>query len=341
MKTLHKILQLLLLSSISISAFSQNNDESKALVKQGVTLHDEGKYADAIDKYKQAIKIDSSNYEAYYEISYSMFASGKGKEALSYLQKAVSSDSPFVAGSYDLLGSIYDDNNEPEKAIECFKKGIAANPKYQRLYYNLSVTYLRQAKYAEAEAAATEAIKLDPKHASSQRSYALAANGLGKRGVSLLAWCSFLILEPQSKRSEQAYTQINRILNYGIKQTGEKKITISVSPDDNNTGNLMLPMSILAATLDKKGLTRTDSLTLQLKRAFEISENFAQDKNDLFFIHFFSDYFKKLAATDNMQAFAYLVSLAGYKEENTKWFKENEAKLKALSDWIMVTKREL
>src|SRR5260221_273675 len=238
MKTFHKILIILLINSVSSIAFAQNKDDAKSFVKQGIALHDEGKYAEAIEKYR-------------------------------------------------------------------------------------------------------EAIKLDPKHASRQRTYALATYGQDKRGVSLLAWCSFLMLEPQSQRSIEAYNRIKTILNYGIKRTGEKSVNITVSTNDlNNSGNLLLQLALTNSTENKTNLTAIDSLQLQLKSVFNISKELEKNKGNTFFSNFYAKYFTSLNESENITAFTRLVSLSAYKEENLKWFKENSVQLEALNKWITSTKRD-
>ncbi|WP_184545945.1 tetratricopeptide repeat protein [Mucilaginibacter sp. FT3.2] len=339
MKTYHNFLFLLLLIVFSPAAFGQANNAAKALVDQGVALNDSGKYDKAIAKYNEAIKTYPDYPTAYYELGYTLFSTGKEKDAIPYLEKVLKLD-PKSAGAYDMLGSIYDDSKQFDKAIDYYKKGIEVNPNYQRLYYNLSISYLRQKKYAESESYAIQAIKLQPKHASSQRAYAMATFNENKRGVSLLAWCSFLLLEPQTKRSTEAYNYVHYIINYGIKSTGEKNVNITVSTNDMDSGNFMMPISVLAATTDKKGLSRTDSLSLQLKSLFEVSGGFTGKKEDAFYKNYFSEYFKKLAETDNMQAFARLISIGAYQDENLQWFKDNNAKLSALDAWVTATKRE-
>ncbi|SEP42179.1 tetratricopeptide repeat protein [Mucilaginibacter sp. OK283] len=339
MKTYHKFLLFILFIAYAPVAFGQTKDDAKALVKEGIALHNAGKYDEAIAKYNEALKIDPDYSSAYYELAYTLFSTGKGNDAIAYLEKTLKLD-PKLAGAYDMLGSIYDDDKQPDKAIEYYKKGIEANPKYQRLYYNLSVAYLRQKKYAESENYAVEAIKLDPKHASSQRAYAMATFNENKRGVSLLAWCSFLLLEPQTKRSAEAYRYVQYIINYGVKQTGEKNVTINISTDDLNGANLLMPITVVNATSGKKDLSKTDSLTLQLKGLFGIADTFDDKKGDPFYKNFLGDYFKKLSETDNMPALARLISVGANQEENLQWFKDNNAKLSALDAWVTATKRE-
>ena len=148
------------------------------------------------------------------------------------------------------------------------------------------------------------------------------------------------MLEPQTKRSAEAYRNIQTILNYGIKKTGEKSVTLSVSPDDLNSGNLLLQSTILVATDDKKNLTPIDTIALRLTAVFKITGELKESKDQPFFMNYYSSYFKKLAETDNMITLAHLISLTAYRDENLKWFKENGDKLKALNAWIADTKRE-
>ncbi|MES2267909.1 MAG: tetratricopeptide repeat protein [Bacteroidota bacterium] len=338
MKTLRLIFLLVITLTCSKLALGQAKETADALVKQGVALHDEGKYREAIDKYKDALKLAPDNGLALYELGYTLFSSGKGNDAIPYLEKALQIN-PDAGGAYDLLGSIYDDDKQPDKAIEYYLKGIKEDPDYQRLYYNLSLTYYRQRKYAEAEANAIKAITLDPKHPSSQRMYALATYSQNKLGRSLLAWCSFLLIEPQTKRSLEAMTFVKTIINSGIKVTGEKSVTLTINEKDLNTPNLLMPTAVLAATSDKSNLGTVDSLTLQLKSLFEITHEITGDKGQPFVSAFFSDYFSALGKSGNMPAFARLMTISIYPDENKKWFTEHDNELTALDKWITSTKR--
>ncbi|WPU98817.1 tetratricopeptide repeat protein [Mucilaginibacter sp. cycad4] len=340
MKTFHSILLLFFIAHLfALKTYAQQKDEAKVLLDAGVTLHNQGKYDEAIEKYKAAAKLKPDYDDAYYEIGYSLFSSGKEKEAIPYLEKVLSLN-PNAAGAYDMLGSIYDDDKQTAKAIEYYRKGLKMDPSYQRLHFNIAITLFRDGQTAEAETYAASAIKLQPKHASSHRIYAMILADQKKLGCALLAWCSFLILEPNTKRSDYAYNRIHEILTYGIKKTGDKSVNINIAEADLNSGNLMLPMTILNATLGKTGLSATDSLKLQLTQIFKAAPIFYGDKgNGTFFNNYYADYFKKLGESENMEAFARVVSLTVRQDENTKWFKENQPKLSALDSWVANTKR--
>lgn len=347
MKTLHKIfVALLLMLMCGVCAFAQT--EAQKLINEGIKLHDGGKYAEAIEKYQQAAKADPTNMQAEFEMAYSMFSSGKGTDAIPHLQKVISTDASLSAGAYDLLGSIYDDNKEYDKATELYKQGIKANPKYQRLYYNLGLSLLRQQKYAEAETYAAEALKLDPKHGSSHRLYAVACMGQNKSVAAIIAYCNFLLLEPQTQRSVEAYQQITQIIQSKYKVTGDKNVNVFVQDNKNLDADMSaaetgLSLAAAATTLEKnKGKSLAVVFEDQLKIIIGIAgELSAKKKDKTFFWTFYADYFYKLSQSPNMAVFSRIVSLTGNQQENLQWFKDHPDDLKALDAWVKANPRTI
>jgi len=333
------------LTIISLYAIAQNKDALPDLIKQGVQLNDQGKYAEAIAKYDEALKIDPENVQANYEMGFSLFVSGKGDEGIPYVEKTIkgaTGNPSLTAASYDLLGSIYDQGHKSDQAIEAYKKGIEVNPKYQRLYFNLGIAYFRNKQFAEAETSAIEAIKLDPKHASSQRLYALVTFHQNKRVNALLGFCSFILLEPSTPRTAEAYNNIQHILQGGVLKDANGRNTIILSPkgnQENETLNMSISMIVLSAQTKK--LTGMALLEYELKSIFTIAEELSEKKTDQsFFDKFFVGYFYKLAKSDNMPAFTQFVSLSANKDANTKWMSDNEQLVKNLDNWMVVTPRD-
>ena len=232
--------------------FAQSTPDASQLIKDAVQLNKDGKYAEAVDKYAEALQLDSNNVYANYGIAFSLLASGKGDDGIPYLKKVVKSNSSITAWAYDLLGSIYDKDRNSPKAIEAFNEGIKVDPKYQRLYYNRGLVYFRDKNYAEAEKSAVQSLKLDPKHANSQRMYALVCFHQNKRVNALLGFCSFILLEPNTARTTEAYGNIQHILQGGdVKaQPGAPPLVV-----DANTVALNLAMTRAIAEAGKKKYT--------------------------------------------------------------------------------------
>jgi Tfp pilus assembly protein PilF len=338
MKTYHKILLLVITLAFSSVLYGQSAKTAQALTDEGIKLFDDGKYDEAIAKYKEAIKVDPKYSNAYYEIGYTLFNNDRPLEAIPYLETTIKLH-PNAGGAYDLLGSIYDDDKQSAKAIEYYLKGISVDPAYQRLYYNLGLTYYRKKEYTLAEEKLIKAIQLQPKHASSHNIYSYIMYDQGKKGKALLGWSSFLLLEPNTKRSLTALKHINEIINYGIVRNGDK-ITMNVSNDDLKGADFIIPATVIAATSDQKGLSSADSLTLQLTKLYVVADMFSGKTADPFFKAYFVDYFKTLASTDNMPAFARYISLMDDNDKKVAWFKANADKITKLSAWVDNTSRK-
>jgi tetratricopeptide (TPR) repeat protein len=332
MKTCRKALILPILLFISLTAFSQTNNDPKTLVDDGVALFDKGDYNGAMEKYKAALAINPNDYRADFELAYTLYTTGKGQDAIPYLQLILKSGESKYE-TYELLGSIYDDSNQSDKAVEAYKAGIKEKPDFERLHFNLGITYLRLKRYPEAETEGIEALKLNPTHASAHRLYALAAQDQGKRAIALLAWCNFLLLEPQTKRSTEAFSNVEYIINRGIKKNNEKSISISISSSDTDAYNLTMPMAVMASTLDKKDLKPVDSLNLQLTTVMQILGEQTASKGD-FFSTYYARYFAKLAKSDNMPAFTHYITLSAWKDEDIAWFNSHNKELKDMQQWL-------
>lgn len=303
-----KYLQYLFISLLIIAACSkalaQNNEDARALVKEGVKLNDEKKYTEAIEKYNQALKIDTGNLYADYQIAYSLFLSDKGKDGIPYLEKVVKGDTKLNGAAYDLLGLIYFKNKQ----------------------------------YAEAEQSAIEAIKLDPKHAGTQRMYALVSFHQNKRAQALLGFCSFILLEPNTSRSTEAFGNIQHILQGGALKPEPGEMAPHVVEANVNALNQSITQAV-ADFSKRKYASQGDLLTAELKAIFinigQLTEK--QTGND-FFRKYLSAYFYQLAQSSNMPAFARLIS-AGT-PESSKWIKDNEQQMTDLDNWVKETKRE-
>jgi tetratricopeptide (TPR) repeat protein len=341
----HKLPITLLLLFCSITIFAQDKKgTADSLIKQGSALHDAGKFADAIAKYDQALKIDPANTGAMYEKAFSLQSMGKAEEGLPLLEKVIRENKE--PGAYNLLGNIYDDKKDYDKAIAYYNKGIAAFPKYQRLYYNLSVSYLFQKKFPEAEAAAAQAIKLDPRHASSQRTYAMATYNEGKHINSLLAWCNFLIIEPQTQRSVEACNYLKHILYVNVKGNN---MTVGGTDDLTRTQQMAIALGVtggLAIAKKEAGNNGTgattvlDSLAIPLQFIFKLTAEKRDPANSAFFNKYYADFFGALAKTEYMNAFFRYITISVFRTDNIAWLKMHQDELKGLVAWVNSTKRE-
>ncbi|MDO3643558.1 tetratricopeptide repeat protein [Mucilaginibacter sp. L3T2-6] len=282
---------------------AQNNDDARALIKEGLQLNNEKKYAQAIEKYRLALKSDTGNLFAGYQLANSLFLSDKGAEGIPYLKKITQTDNKLKGAAYDLLGLIYFKNKQ----------------------------------YSEAEAAAIAAIKIDPKHAGTQRMYALVSFHQNKRAQAFLGFCSFILLEPNNARSAEAYGNMLHIIQGGNLKPGPGEIQSHAMESDVNALNQAITQAV--ADFSKRRYSSAgDLLTAEMTAIFTNIGKLAEKQtgND-FFRNYLAAYFYKLAQSPNMPAFARLVSSST--PESGKWIKEHPQQMADLDNWVKDTGR--
>jgi len=342
MKTYKPLLLTAIAILLAINTFAQLS--AKALVNEGVQLHDAGKFDQAIEKYKQALQAEPENATALYEIANTLYTIKNYNDALKNLDKLVKIQAS--PDAYSMYGNIYDDLKQPDKAIDYYKKGINAFPDFQMLHFNLAIAYARQGKYPEAASALIPALQLNPNHASSHRLYAMISKELKNDADAIMACCNFLLLEPQSQRSTGMYNTLQGIIQSKVTKTGDKSITITVNDKKDGDESIfaletMLSMLAASPTLEKsKGKTSTEIFQEQLDSFFRVAGELSEKKKDKTFLwKFYADYFYALAKSGNMQAFTHYISLSATDgAEHKKWLTENVAPLNKLSAWVAETK---
>ena len=332
MKIYGKVLLVLYSVVNGLASFAQDSLTVAGLLKQGQELSGQKKFTEAIDKYKSALTTEPANPRANYEMAFTLYSAGKGNEGIPYLEEAVRfSKSPqFTAGAYSLLGSIYGGADQLQKAIAAYRKGILADSTNHRVYYNLGIVQYRGKQYSDAEKSFIDAIKRDSAYAASVRMYALSAFHQNKRAGALLGFCRFLMLEPNSAQSGEAFGNLQNILNGGSlkPEPGYKSSATTKAAADHQNKALAKALSGFAA---RRYATPGNLLTAKLKAVFDTTGSMPKGT------YYFSGYFYILAQTDHMEAFARLISQNAY-PDSKKWLKDNAGKVAAFEVWMKGTK---
>lgn len=313
-------------------------DKGRALLSEGVALQKTGKHAEAAVKFKELLQTEPDNAAANYQLAFSLVAMKNGNEAIPYAEKVTKTISSYTAAAYSLLGGIYDASAQAAKAIALYNEGLKTFPDDQNMWFNLGLAYFRDKQYNDAEKAAIEAIKLDVKHANSQRLYALVAFHQNKRMNALLALCSFLLTDPASLRAEEANTNIQSILKGGVLKGADTKELSTAEAKESAILNAGITTIINSPAALK--LSGTALLEYQLKNIFNFAGQTAAKKSTKsFFDNFFIAYFYKLSQSNNTNALAQLISKSPDKGELEKWRQTNMPEAKMLDEWVKNTPR--
>lgn len=295
--------------------------DAKLYLKEGNELAGKRQYEAAIEKYRAALALEPANGTANYQMAFTLNASGKGNEAIPFLQKVAVSDASaaVVSSAYSLMGSIYDKGAQPQKAIDSYIQAIKADTANTMLYYNLALAYFRARQYYEAEKAVLKVLAAEPKHPGSVRLYALVTFHQNKRAPALLSLCHFLSIEPKGPSSAEAYGNMQSILKGGsLKMApGEKAPVISAADQEYNQA-----ITKAISNAGKRGNASSATLlSKQLSAVFTNVGAVAKNRNDTSsYFYSLANHYYQLAQTDRMVAFANFISQSADKAAAT-WVK--------------------
>ena len=132
-----------LLVLISSIAFAQNPSMAKQLVLEGVTLYDEGKYAQAISKYDDALKVDKDNFFALAEKAMTLVATKNYEESIKLCKRVLKLyPNEDLSMLYVTYGNATDLSKDSKKAIKIYDEGIKKYPNQYQLYYNKGIALI-------------------------------------------------------------------------------------------------------------------------------------------------------------------------------------------------------
>lgn len=189
---------------------SRLNQEEQAIVDEGTALHDQGKYDEAIAKYKHVLDKNPNNVLVIYKMASSYFAAAKYDDCIKFATQGSHFKSYYLPQFYLMIGNSLGKLGKTDEAISSFKQALEILPDNQLLHFNLAAMLSNTGAFDEARSHLKTAIRLDPKHASSHFALGQIYYKQEYRFPSMLALYRFLTLEPTSQRSQKALSMLEQ-----------------------------------------------------------------------------------------------------------------------------------
>lgn len=140
-----KTLQILVLFLCCFSMKAQQDSIvqqrlARSFVREGNTLYESEKYADAAVSYKKASVQASTYFKSSFNLGNTLFAQKNYKEAVPQYELAATGTEVKIekAAAYHNIGNAELEQKEYSKAIEAYKKSLRNNPSDEETRYNLA-----------------------------------------------------------------------------------------------------------------------------------------------------------------------------------------------------------
>lgn len=329
--------------------FGQKNPAISKLIEEGIVYHDNGNYKAAIEKYDEALKIDSLHFYALSEKALSLVFLRSYEDAIKICELIIKTypDEEGLKNVYSTYAKAYNGLNKRDKSIEIYNEAIKKFPDYYQLYFNKGVTYLADEKNEEALLCFQKSVQLNPKHLSSHYAISTLINKDKYRIPALLSCGRFLVLEPKGKRAKSVLMKLQNIMTGNVEKTGKKSITINISPDlldevnqkgtpsENNFSTTDLILSMDAALdYDKKNKKKNE--VEQFIRKFEnVCSSLEETKKDNFgfYWEYYVPYYLEMHKNKLVETFAYIIFSSSDEEYVSKWLSSHEKEVDKFNSW--------
>ncbi|MBM7420924.1 MULTISPECIES: tetratricopeptide repeat protein [Chryseobacterium] len=335
----------LLLILFPVFSFSQNKNEAEVKVNEGIILHDEGKYNDALDKYEEALKLDKNNLIAISEKAMTLEALKKYDEAIELCKLAISIyPKEDIKTIYITYGNSLDHSKRTKDALKIYDEGIKKYPNYYQLYFNKAITLVNDKQIEKSLELFQKSATLNPNHLGSLN--ALAALNRDKRIISILASLRYLSIDNKTSRAKGNLDSVVDLMQKGVTQTDDKNITLAIDPkamEDmgkkkkgiNNFSTVDMVLSMTAALdFDEKNKNKT-----QCQKAIDKFESIfavlkeGQKENKGFYWEFLAPYFIELKDKNLIEPFANIVFLPFQEEDVKKYHQDNANEIQRFYEW--------
>lgn len=279
---------------LSVAQEKAQRINSGELIKTGIQLYDDGKYAEALKEFDKVPVGDTNYILALYESALTCSADSQYARGIVYCEKALAdrSDPERDPELLVLYGSLLDYNNEQDRALHIFDSAIAVYPAYISLYINKGTTLIRMKNYKDAEKVLQQAALINPYSASVQYKLGISALNQGKIVPGFLCMLTSLTVNPTSDFSSNAINVLSEI----SKSTDAVMELFNAREEDPSDNFRMVEQIVLSKIALDKGykiiIDLDDNISRQMQVVFEKLEFDENDKD--YYMQYYVPLFKKI-----------------------------------------------
>lgn len=193
------------------------------LIKKGIELHDARDYKEAVETYNEALSIDPTSMSATYELALSYLALRDYKNASKYSSKVIDSkNKELLIGAYGVKSESLAETEKVDEAIALLEKALREVGNNYYLHFNLALNYYKEGNLDKTILHVDNALSLNK---SQSGAYLLSAYALNDKKIwvqSILSFQIFLLMEPDSHRSKNAFEEMLQVMH--VKKETEKPV---------------------------------------------------------------------------------------------------------------------
>lgn len=248
------------------------SDEAMRLVDEGISIEQNGRLDDAMQRYEAAIRLDPSLARAHLCRGNILLELGDLDGAVEAYSTALAHNPDYAAAHYN-LGNAYVRSNRREAAQAAYRKAIALKSDFADAEVALGALLEDLGQAEEAIASYRRALEIKPDYLEVYRNLGNALNALGKREDTLACYRRALEINPDFVLAHFWLGDTLRDLGQHDEALASYRRLLTIKPDlveaRNNLANIL------------KGLGRRDEAIASYREALLINPDSADVLSNL------------------------------------------------------------
>ncbi len=319
------IIFFLLFTTLTIYA----QPSSDKLIKEGVALHDKGRYKEAIACYEEALKVNPTSMSAVYEMSLSYLHLKDYDKALKFSTKVITANfQPLLMDAYIVKGTVLANQAKIADAINTLNEALERCGDEYLLHFNLGLCYFNNKNNRMAVLHLRKAIEIDATHPSAFLVYAYALNDLGRWAQSFYSFHFFLLLEPNTERSKDAFGEMYDIINANLENAPTK-----LSPEDGVNRQQIYDLIKKKKPRAKDAVSQYTFFVEASKSIFFTLGQMQNDSQSGLLWYFFVPTYDEILGSGHFDIYCRYISVS-YFPESLAWWNKNKTQVDNFIEWF-------
>lgn len=238
--------------SLWVHTLACTTENETAHFNFGNALEKVGRSDEAIDHYKEALRINPNDADVHNNFGNILLREGKFDEAITHFQKALEAR-PNYAEAYSNLGMALGRLGRVSEAIEQYRHSVQANPEYATGHFNLAIALNRLGKTDASLAEFRRASQLDPENAKMHNFLANALLRKGEIAEAIEQFRQVLQTEPNDPMTESNLAWLLSTSEDPALRDGNKAVELGERANRSTGGQNPFVLSTLAAAYAETG----------------------------------------------------------------------------------------
>ena len=249
--------------SLWIHTLAVTHDNANAHNYFGLALMEQNRPIEAIERYREALRIRPDYAEAHCNIGSALFPAGQKEEAMEHMRKAAELD-PSVSAFHYNLGFALLQTGQPTAAAESLETTLKLDPSHASATNNLAFIRYQQGHRDEAIALYRRVVEITPLLAEPRRNLGYALLLAGQRGEAISQYEKAVELEPTNANGLSSVAWVLATCPDDAVRNGSRALELAKRANQLTDGKQPMILRTLAVALAENGqfeeaLTTVDS----------------------------------------------------------------------------------